>query len=1351
MAKRKLTTSVTKKKKSKQEPHPHGFVDPNKEYKIRSIIGETTNQYHISWEDDEQTGESFEDTWEPKKHANRLAIEDWENQKAQKRREQERAKSAAARSRAASAAQTATSSPPRPRKARSRKIIESSPPPPEPASQADDNQVQSTAEDLPEIGESQHTEPGAEQVATTADLGSPLFEPDDSPEAPVLPEQVFVAVQNPEPPSSFYEGAYQAVGSSQVNDPPSSPPRRSPEASQYVPDPVDTTGTTEGTTEISVAPTTQSELPQSAPANISAASVNVVPDSQAFHASSSYVPTTTTSKSSSAPQAQKVGSSGVPVPSAPTINSQENPASAEERRPEAAGDEPPPLINGGETGLSDQSARRQQTSSAVSNPAQHPRNVDTSAGGSSPVRLITDRPGALASRKEQVPSQNQINSQQSSAPSSAVQAEPRRSSAQAAGRTSLHRPSESAQPSQASHPAQHVGRQQYVDLLDTTQERSTLDSPFSVTAPPRRVPDEHQLGDRNAPGSSSWLESPFKTQVSLQLSEREIPAFHTDPQWSRPNTQPQYESGEPLTQYSTINSLPFSLPVDNSLLLHKSPLRQPPSQSIETGQFGDSVQPPPSLPSTPEHRSTMDNQSTPQSGRSLQEKIKAMREEKWKNAVKKKPSAAPVPAVQESVSNPQASARPTIAPASPIPARLASPMLLNGDGHRSPSAVPAYAPLAVITQEDMNTSERYGTLLPQAQESPSNDQQRRGSVIAERTPAKQRGDDIDPEKATLYTIPIGMFGHQRDQYPQTVWFHRHLVEKFLASSDQDEELMQEINHFVQRARNVAMHPDLDNAETLTQHDTEASQQAEWDIKCSAKLKFLKELIDRLRDQELHVVILSSPGRFVQMLETFLAGIGIDPHHAGAVDEDTLGSQGLRVTLLSTDQEMQNPPPAQLVIAMDNHARHDTATIRALRNRDGAWCPFISLVVPYTVEHVERCLSADLSERALARAVVNGVYKLRTEAGKLEGGQLSVKDSAAALAEYLTTTENAPEWPLVALGTLEDLDSQTESEIEPWTEQGVANNNKRPRPEDGSQDMEPANSKRARFGDVDITHVSDSIDRSTQSNALGQPAEIAQPAVTDTEKRLQDLLMTTQGRLDEHEQALSDLQYRHEDQRTHLVEVTKERDSAIATAQKAVERLNEQGAIRIKNKELEQQLREANERLLDHSVPERAEYEALRLAAADAVLEKQKVEKRLEQAERDLAYVRDLYQSSSNSAQQLASQNNELEDELGIAKTRASGEQVKLRQMGYDSYTKNLEKENKKLKALLTDREAGMKFRDEEIARLKEASRGRMGTRATSVPRSPRLGSPMKTNSRQGSPAAGEVRGRSSLLHPLRNA
>ncbi len=1111
------------------------------------------------------------------------------------------------------------------------------------------NEAPATADGVPEIEESQHTEPEAQQGADEADEGSPLFVRGDTPDADELPSQPSVAVHNPDPPSSFYEGAYQAVSSSQV-DPVVSQSKRSPEPSQYFPE--DTTATTESTTEVTFAPTTPSEPSRSAPLHeeTTGASVDGAPDAVPGAANG------LESRATAVTQAEE-------TTRAPSHSSNQD--------------------DNSEPGPSDARA-----STTRNNRPSTPANIYPAA--SEPRRVAED---------SSYPQSNKLpfhgNPEQLAGSLDAV---------------SEHRELQnscSEQKSQSQHNSQSALKpesQDYIDLATTTQEPSTSGQPFSITPPPRRTPDNVGPGTGAPLASSSWLGSPFKTQISLQSGVRLASQNDQDTNSERPQTQPSRDSRARFTQSSTFNPRAFSVPAEHSHSVFPSSIESPPSQSIRTGQFGNSVAPPPSAPSTPEPRRAMENQSTPTSGGSLQERMDALRAAIRSNYIKPKMTASPAPPVNEPASSPQLSIGPTTQPTSLAvnPAQLASPMLAAQDGARSPSAVPASAPLPEITLEEMNTSERYETLLPQTQDLGAGEGQRNGSLTASAAPAEQReggAADNDPEKASMYTIPIALSGHQRDQYPSTVWLYRKAVERYLASSNTDQDLPPAIEQLLQCARNVAMHPDLDDVETLTQHDTEASQQAEWDVKCSAKFRFLRELVDHLRDQELHIAIYLSPSPLVGILDTFFRGIGVHPDHAN-VDrpQDVQNTGKLRVTLVTSDDEVSTVAPANLVIAMDFLASFDRPIIRALRYRQPRWAPFVSIVVPYTVEHVERCLSPYLSGRAKHRALVSGTYQLRTYAGRLEGEQLTVNDSAAALAGYLTSTEKNPEWPLVALHKLEDFDSQTESDIE-YTEDGIAGN-KRSRVEgESAEDEEPTGAKRARFSsqDVQVTHISDSVEQSTQTNALGQPAEVAQPAATITEQRLQDRLAYTQDRLREHEQALADLQYRHEEQRNNFVEVNNERNAAITTAQHAVERLNEQATIRAKVRELEQQLKEANERLVDHSVPERAEFEALRIAATDVAWDKQKVEKRLEQAEKDLAYIRDLYQSSSSSAQQLATQNAELEAKLAVAETRATGEQAKLRQMGYDAYTKNLEKENKKHKALLTDREAGMKFRDEEVS------------------------------------------------------
>lgn len=57
--------------------HPHGLVDPKKEYDIRGIKDENDTMYLIEWANDPETGESYEDTWEPEHMVSEIAILHW--------------------------------------------------------------------------------------------------------------------------------------------------------------------------------------------------------------------------------------------------------------------------------------------------------------------------------------------------------------------------------------------------------------------------------------------------------------------------------------------------------------------------------------------------------------------------------------------------------------------------------------------------------------------------------------------------------------------------------------------------------------------------------------------------------------------------------------------------------------------------------------------------------------------------------------------------------------------------------------------------------------------------------------------------------------------------------------------------------------------------------------------------------------------------------------------------------------------------------------------------------------------------------------------------------------------------
>lgn len=1231
-----------------------------------------------------------------------------------------------------------------------------------------------------------------------------------------------------------------------------------------MPDPADTSKTTDETTEISLTPTTPSQQTRSVPVNFGQSSVKIVPDSQSAPGSSSYLPSATGTVSSSAPgpgqgalqteehpsisatnEVERETTGGaVESPaqqdiepqseSAPmeeevrshtetqdlltgeriddSVRTHESPVRGEEdervlrelhesppwraqsKSPiesnlGGAGDLPSPNRRNSQREIQAQGVetadieRFEQPASSVNQYSSAPLEVRESRAQSTDVvedrvEAPTDRPeiadGLEVGENQQSGSAHGPEHIDSSTQSASQQIE------ESQGGVDNNEPAEIEQSDEQgteqrtptvrrSLDQNNVSATAPIDLTATQDQPASI-SRFSPT-PPERQPLRPFgfAGRRSSPqalASSAWQSTfPFQTQLSKPETAKTIHSNSASP-------RADVQSHAPLREVPRLSPRGQPSPFTSSSI---PPI---PSQSIKVHTFGESAPPAPITYSSsirPSSVITTMDQSPPPG--SLLEKLRAMRQASKSASASQQsqtPSSAPTNEAPESAL-PTSLAQPN--PTQPsLAAKLASPFLMAHDRTaRSPSVVPAMEPLPVITQDEMNTSPRCETLLPQSQEGVSDETQQNGSLTASGTPGRKGATESSPELASMHVVPIYFIGHQRDQYPQMVYFHKDLVQRVLASNSPDAELTSEAKQFVDRIRRVTMHPDLDNTETFfTQYDVEPSQQANWDVNCSAKFRFLKELLNHLRSSSLHVAILAQPGRAIDILETFLRGIRVSYHRPGATTSGHQSeSQGnLKVSLLASGTAMATEP-ADLVIAMDNSVKYTSEQIRNLRQVGNKWAPVVTLIVPHSVEHIERCLSPTLSDRARTRALVAGIQQFRNEAGRAQDGQDVLKDTASLLAQYLTHAEMHLEWPLPALANLEDLDSQTESEVDITvsnadTSRFAIVGEKRLRDDDEGMDITDS-SKRSRVEspiaehaadvivnpqELDVTHISDSIEKATQPNTADTEAEASSPVLNSTEKRLQDLLRETQDRLEEHVRVLSDLQYRHEEQRTKLIEVTTERDAAIATAQNAVTRLTEESNkmsnLRSENSTLKEQLREANAKLLDHSVPERAEFGALRLEAAQAKADKEKVERRLEQANKDVSYVRELYQNSSTSAQSLAAQVTELENQLAVAQNRVTGEQVKLRTMGYETFTKNLQDENKKLKAMLKEREAALKFRDEEIAKLKEASRGRMGTRGTSVPRSPRLDSP-RIGSRQTSPAPGELRGRSGLLHPLRNA
>jgi hypothetical protein len=880
-----------------------------------------------------------------------------------------------------------------------------------------------------------------------------------------------------------------------------------------------------------------------------------------------------------------------------------------------------------------------------------------------------------------------------------------------------------------------------------------------------RVPEPalsstHHHQTQVQPSQSPVIETsfPFKTQICPVQSQTQAASGASSTFEAKSHSQPTSRHNRP---YDPVTTGPRA----NSLPNHKSSLSSsipaPPSQVLPA--IGESAPALPYSPSTPTHspvRSTHSmDRSTPTSEPKMKmaDKIRALKaEQALKRGRTPSKSATPsqVTPAKPSAVPPRINAE----LAAETPAQAGSPELARNGG-RSPSAVPAALPVKQVTQEEMNTSGRYKTLVPQERENPL---LRRQSTIT-----GAASEEASKSGNFVHSVPIALLGHQRDSYPLMIQHHKDIIERFLSTNKPSEELIVEVETLLERLRRIVVHPDLDNVETYTQYDVPPTAHAKWATDCSAKFHFLKHLIDELRDKELAVAVICQSAQLLHIMENFLLGIKVTCYRADTGQTSKQDSCPLTLKIMSNNEDASYESlAADAVICMDNSAEAGGSTLKLLQGPNDDLV-MMTLAVPGTIEHVERCLSPELTHQQKLRALMHGIFDLRYDSGKLEHGQLPSVETAKVIAGFLTSNPTEREWSVAALSTLENLDSQTESDIELPQSSATHPGGKHPL---DTSDVETAASdtfKRPRLAsngihlpdqpitinplELDISHVSDSV--AVPSNPQMISPEVIDPSdMNETVRRLQSLLLTAQTSLADHKQDLGELQYRHEDQRNLIIELTRKNEEAIDTAQKAVTRMTENAAtanaLRIENRSLKEQLKIAQEALTDHSIPERAEFEKQRIAFEQSQDENKILEKRLKTQQSDLDYAQEMYQTWSSDAQRLGTTNRDLEKALSHAQNRANGEQTRAKQMTLDARASTLARENKQLKARLKEQANVLARKDKELSLLKEASRGRMGTRGSSVPRSPRMSSPLKTaaGSRQSSPSATELRGRT---HPLR--
>jgi chromosome segregation ATPase len=194
---------------------------------------------------------------------------------------------------------------------------------------------------------------------------------------------------------------------------------------------------------------------------------------------------------------------------------------------------------------------------------------------------------------------------------------------------------------------------------------------------------------------------------------------------------------------------------------------------------------------------------------------------------------------------------------------------------------------------------------------------------------------------------------------------------------------------------------------------------------------------------------------------------------------------------------------------------------------------------------------------------------------------------------------------------------------------------------------------------------------------------------------------------------------------------KERDSKLAELTK----LREQKDI------VDSELADARLALSSATIPEVVELAKMQNEVTQVRSENERLQKRIENMQHDLEYVRNEYQNNSTAAANSASELRELQVETERLRGKADANIVQIHEIQSRNDEAAYVKRIRELKIKNEELERQLETKSEE---LKALMNGRRATRGTSVPRSPRMGT-------QGTMSPGPRRGMQSVMGVISNA
>jgi len=702
--------------------------------------------------------------------------------------------------------------------------------------------------------------------------------------------------------------------------------------------------------------------------------------------------------------------------------------------------------------------------------------------------------------------------------------------------------------------------------------------------------------------------------------------------------------------------------------------------------------------------------------------------------------------------------------------------LADGELHSQAIHADRHSPEPVMDHDAQGNSRLAARIPGDADDEPLHTASNRSPPeIRLEAPAQETADDSDtdfddgdgqgpPLGQMEFIVPLPLAGQARDQYRKTIKYNETLIEKFTGRNWSDPPtLLSDAQSFVRTMRDITTHIDLTNETTVSQTDIYPSDVVEWDRSVSTKFKLLYELVNALRDSNIHILVITQPGRALDILENFLRGMMVthtrfnssrsaEPAESQAPLNMTIMSSDISVTLPETTSNLSKLSSAGLLVAFDPISDDLKRALQPIRQNSvhiERLAPLISLAVINSIDHIDHSVAPMFKGTQRLRIIVNCLAKLRKEAGRDDIGLPPINEVANEIAQFVRLVRAEEDWPLPSIGPLNNNDawdlsqglismkSNASSDSEKSAKAKAAAKKNAKRPLDRVQNEEVGEaSKKMRMTpqpeqDLSNTRISDSttVESTETQKHLVQELDTMQDLLRATEEQLKISTETSNQRIHTLETDLSDLQFRFEEQTAEKRALLKELSDAKSQLELAGRQRESRDITIDKLKEeirtLKSQLGEAHEQLQGSHIPEVAAMEKLRQEKDQAELAQKRAERNAATQDSTLGYARQQLEEARSRATELQEQNSDYESRFTILERQAKGEISKARQLFLDERAKSESAENLRLKQENRNLQQLLQRKEEEL----KSRRSGMGTRAGSVPRSPRVG----PASRGGSP------------------